>query len=208
MIEDAARKIAPGRTPYFVEVHVAKVLLVVSSQGPVGRVNLAKALRVGEGSIRTMIKHLEKAGLIEASKEGLVLTVTGARLVSSLTSLIGEAVEVPKSALTVGSYNMAVLARNSAGFVRSGLEQRDAAIKVGAQGATTLVFNKGKLTMPSVSEDAFRNLTKMHDELISQLKPKENDVIVIGSADERLTAEYGAIAAAFETLKTPRSEMQ
>ena len=207
-IEDAARKIAPGRAPYFVEVHVAKVLLVISSQGPVGRVNLAKALRLGEGSIRTLIRHLEKAELIETSKEGLVLTAAGKKLASSLKSMISEAMEVPKSGLTVGAFNMAILVRGSAGFVRSGLEQRDAAIKVGAQGATTLIFNQGKLTMPSTNEDVFRKLPEMGDVLISQLKPQENDMIVIGSADDRLTAEFGAIAAALETLKIRKSEVR
>jgi len=207
-IEDAARKIAPGRAPYFVEVHVAKVLLVISSQGPVGRVNLAKALRLGEGSIRTLIRHLEKAELIETSKEGLVLTAAGKKLASSLKSMISEAMEVPKSGLTVGAFNMAILVRGSAGFVRSGLEQRDAAIKVGAQGATTLIFNRGKLTMPSTNEDVLRKLPEMGDVLISQLKPQENDMIVIGSADDRLTAEFGAIAAALETLKIRKSEVR
>ena len=206
VIEDAASKIAPGRAPYFIEVHIVKALLVISSQGPVGRVNLAKALRLGEGSIRTLIRHLEKARLIKTSKEGLILTGAGKKLVSNVESMISEAVEVSHSALTIGAFNMAILIKGSAGFVRSGLEQRDAAIKIGAQGTTTLVFNNGRLSMPSTSEDVFRNLPKMRDALISQLKPQENDIIVIGSADDRLTAEFGAIAAALETLKTHRSE--
>jgi predicted transcriptional regulator len=205
-IENAASKIAPGRAPYFIEVHIVKALLVISSQGPVGRVNLTKALGLGEGSIRTLIRHLEKAELIKTSREGIVLTGAGKKLVSSVESVISEAVEVPQSVLTVGAFNMAILVRSAAGLVRAGLEQRDAAIKVGAQGATTLVFTNGRLTMPSASGDVFRNLPKMRDVLISQLKPEEGDTIVIGSADDRLTAEFGAIAAALETLKAHRSE--
>jgi len=205
-IENAASKIAPGRAPYFIEAHIVKALLVISSQGPVGRVNLAKALGLGEGSIRTLIRHLEKAELIKTSREGIVLTGAGKKLTSSVESMISEAVEVPQSTLTVGAFNMAILVRSAAGLVRAGLEQRDAAIKVGAQGATTLVFTNGRLTMPSASGDVFRNLPKMRDVLISQLKPEEGDTIVIGSADDRLTAEFGAIAAALETLKAHRSE--
>jgi len=37
--------------------------------------------------------------------------------------------------------------------------------------------------------------------IVSRLKPHENDLVVIGSAKNRLTAELGAIAAALETLK-------
>ena len=205
VIGKIACKIAPGRTPYFTEVHIVKALLVLSSLGPVGRANLAKALRLGEGSIRTLIRHFEKARLIKTSKEGLILTGAGKKLALNVESMISEPREAPQSTLTIGEFNMAILVKGSAGLVRSGLEQRDAAIKVGAQGATTLIFNKGRLIMPSTNEDVFKNLPKMRDALISHLRPQENDVVVIGSADDKLTAEFGAIAAALETLKTHKS---
>ena len=93
---------------------------------------------------------------------------------------------------------------NAAHLIRSGLEQRDAAIKVGALGATTLVFSHNKLTMPGVNEDIFKGIQPVYDTLITELKPRENDVIIIGSATEIRSAEYGAKAAAFELLKTER----
>ena len=207
VIENAASKIAPGRAPYFIEAHIVKALIIISSQGPVGRVNLAKALGLGEGSIRTLIRHLEKAELIKTSREGILLTGTGKKLTFSVESMISEAVEVPRSALTVGAFNMAILVRSAAGLVGAGLEQRDAAIKVGAQGATTLIFSNSRLTMPLVKEDIFRDAPKVCEKLLSELKPQENDVIVIGSAHYRLAAEFGAIAAALETLKAHRSEV-
>jgi DNA-binding CsgD family transcriptional regulator len=37
--------------------------------------------------------------------------------------------------------------------------------------------------------------------IISKLTPKEDDIVVIGSAGDKSTAELGAIAAALETLK-------
>jgi hypothetical protein len=55
--------------------------------------------------------------------------------------------------------------------------------------------------MPLVNEDIFRDVPQVHERLMSELKPRENDVIVIGSAKDRLAAEFGAIAAALETLK-------
>jgi predicted transcriptional regulator len=199
-IEDAAIKIAPGKAPYFIEAHIVKALMIISRK-PVGRVSLAKALGLGEGSIRTLVKHLEKAGLIDTSREGIVLTRSGQELVSSLKSRISEIIEVPKSALTVGAFNVAVLVRGVADSVKSGLEQRDAAIKVGAQGATTLICSNGRLSMPLTNEDVFRELPKVRDMIISKLTPKEDDIVVIGSAGDKSTAELGAIAAALETLK-------
>jgi len=206
VIADAASKIAPGRAPYFMEAHVVKALSVIDNQGPVGRSKLAKTLGLGEGSIRTLIRHLEKEGLIEISREGLLLTSSGQSLVSSMMSNLSKSIEIPRGSLTVGAFNMAILVRGAAGVVRTGLEQRDAAIMVGALGATTLIFSGGRMTMPSVNEDVFRDAPRIRGTLISQLKPQENDVIVIGSAPNRLTAEFGAIAAALETLKRQRSK--
>jgi predicted transcriptional regulator len=200
VIGDAAIKIAPGKAPYFIEAHIVKALMIISRK-PVGRVSLAKALGLGEGSIRTLIKHLEKAGLIETSREGIVLTGSGQEFVSTVKSRISEIIEVPQSALTVGASNVAVLVRGAADSVKAGLEQRDAAIKVGAQGATTLIFSNGRLSMPSTNEDVFKKLPRMRDTIISRLKPKEDDIVVIGSAGDEPTAELGAIAATLETLK-------
>ena len=205
-IEDAAIKIAPGKAPYFIEAHIVKALMIISRK-PVGRMNLAKALGLGEGSIRTLVKHLEKAGLIETSREGIILTSSGQKLVSKMKSRISEIIDIPKSALTVGAFNVALVVRGAADSVKAGLEQRDAAIKVGAQGATTLIFSHGRLSMPLTNEDVFRELPKVREMIISKLTPKEDDIVVIGSAGDELTAELGAIAAALETLKAKQSEM-
>lgn len=206
VIEDAASKIAPGRAPYFIEPHVVKALTTIDRQGPLGRTKLAKTLGLGEGSIRTLIRHLDKEGLIEVTREGIVLTSSGASLVASMRSSLSQSIKIPKGALTVGAFNMAILVKDAAGGVRTGLEQRDAAIKVGALGATTLIFSNGRLTMPSVDEDIFRDSPRIREIIVSQLKPQEKDVTLIGSANDMLTAEFGAIAAALETLKMRKSK--
>jgi predicted transcriptional regulator len=202
VIRDAASKIAPGKTPYFAEPHVVKALNVISTESHVGRIGLARKLGLGEGSIRTLAKHLENEGLVETSRQGIALTALGRRFVSRLRSEMSSPIEISKSSLTVGAFNIAILVKNASKAVRAGLEQRDAAIRVGAQGATTLVFSRQRLIMPSAEEDVFKSLPRIRKELDSQLKPHENDVIVIGSAGDKLTAEYGAIAAALETLKS------
>jgi len=206
VIERVARKSAPGRSPYFVEAHLVKALIMIDAEGPAGRVKLARTLGLGEGSARTLIKHLEKEGLIVTSRKGIVLSGVGERLVCSLKTNISQPVEIPRSSLTVGAFNIAVLVRRAADVIRAGLEQRDAAIKVGALGATTLMLSGGRLTMPSVDEDVFRDSPGIREIIVSQLKPQEKDVILIGSANDRLTAEFGAIAAALETLKTRGSK--
>jgi len=201
ILERAAAKLAPGRAPYFVEAHLVKALLTIDAEGPVGRVKLSKTLGLGEGATRTLIKHVENQRLIKTSRAGIVLTNSGKRLASNLKSRIGREVEIPKSSLTVGPFNVAILVKNAADAIKGGLEQRDAAIKVGALGATTLIFTRGGLNMPLVNEDIFRDLPAIREALVSELSPQENDVIIIGSANDKSTAELGAIAATLGTLK-------
>lgn len=204
VIEKVARKLAPGRSPTFTEVHIIKALEIISGEEAVGRIKLSKMLGLGEGATRTLVKHLRSEGIVEILRSGIVLSDAGRKLLSVLRSKIGGEAEVPKSSLTVGSFNVAVLIRDKADVVTHGLEQRDAAIKAGASGATTLVFSRNRLAMPGIGEDVFQNIESIHDMLISELTPKENDVIIIGSADDRLTAEFGAKAAVLELLKSKK----
>jgi len=201
ILEKAASKLAPGRAPFFMEAHLVKALMTLDAKGPVGRVRLAKTLGLGEGTIRTLIRHFENEGLIKSTKTGITLTNSGRRLASNLKSRISDETDVPRSSLTVGPFNIAVLIKNAAHAIKGGLEQRDAAIKVGAQGATTLTYSRGRLNMPNVEEDVFRDAPAIRETLVSKLKPRENDVIIIGSANDRLAAELGALAATLETLK-------
>jgi predicted transcriptional regulator len=201
IIERVTLKIAPGRAPSFNEAQVVKALEIICAYGTVGRIKLSKELELGEGTTRTLLKHLKKEGLIEGSRYGIMLSEYGKKLFSNLRSKISEGIEVPNSHLTVGPFNMAVLVRNAAHAVRTGVEQRDKAIKVGALGATTLIFSRSKLTMPSCEEEAFEGISSMYDMLVSKLNPKENDVIVIGSGENKTSAEIGAKMAALELLK-------
>ena len=202
VITRVTRKIAPGRAPSFTEAHVIKALETIGTRKIVGRIRLSKELGLGEGTARTLVKHLKKEEIVEVSRKGIVLSESGKELFSKLISHISEGVEIPPSPLTVGSHNVAVLVRNVGHTVKYGLEQRDAAIRAGASGATTLVFSRNKLSMPGVEEDVLKDVSSIHDILMSKLRPKENDVIIIGSAEDKKTAELGAKTAAFELLKS------
>jgi predicted transcriptional regulator len=204
VIQEAARKIAPGRAPYFLEAHLVKALLMIEAEGPMGRIKLSKTIGLGEGTVRTLTRHLENKGLIVTSREGITLTTAGKKLTSDLRLHIGKKTKVPPTTLTVGPCNAAILVRNASHLVKAGVEQRDAAIKVGALGATTLIFDHGKLRMPDVQEDASSKDSKIHSLLISELQPRDNDAVIVGSANDESTAEIGAIAAVLETIKTKK----
>jgi len=201
-VERVTRKIAPGRAPSFTEAHVVKALEIIGGGEVVGRIKLSKELGLGEGTARTLVKHLKKEGIIKVSKYGIMLSEKGKKMFSDLKSTISEGMEVPPNPLTVGSFNIAVLVRGMAHKIKRGLEQRDTAIKAGSLGATTLIFSRKRLTMPSSKEDIFKGIPSIHDMLVSKLGPKENDVIIIGSGENKPSAEIGARMAALELLKS------
>ena len=68
--------------------------------------------------------------------------------------------------------------------IKLGIEQRDAAIKSGGIGATTLLFGKGKFMMHSTNTDSLRKERQIHKLLIEELNPKGDDVVIIKSSDE------------------------
>jgi predicted transcriptional regulator len=200
-VSRVAAKIAPGRFPSFAEAHVIEALEDISSLGTVGRLKLSKDLDMGEGEARTLIKHLKNEGLIEVSKSGISLSAAGKKFLSSLRGVLSEQVEVPSTSLTVGRFNVAVRVAGMKDCVKYGLEQRDSAIMAGAKGATTLIFTRNRLTMPSAGEDVPKGDVSLLAAL-SKLSLNEGDVIIIGSADEKIKAELGAKTAALELLRS------
>jgi len=201
VIERVTRKIAPGPAPSFNEAHVVKALEIIGKYESVGRIRLSKELGLGEGTTRTLLKHLKNEGVTQSSRGGISFSEEGKKLFSDLRSKLSEGVEVPSSPLTVGPFNIAVLVRDSAQAVGSGMEQRDIAIKSGASGATTLVFSGDKLSMPTGEQNVSECLPLLHDELVTKLNPNQNDVIIVGSGENRKLAENGAKMAAIKLLK-------
>jgi hypothetical protein len=200
-VAKVAAKIAPGRLPSFAEAHVVMALEDIGNAGTVGRLKLSKDLQLGEGETRTLVRHLQKEGLIEISRTGISLSAAGRKLLSGLQAVLSEQVEIPSSPLTVGRFNVAVQVKGMKSSIRYGLEQRDAAITAGAKGATTLVFTNNKLALPGTGEVLSETVSSIVG-VLSKLSLKEGDVIVIGSADDRFKAELGVRAAALELLKT------
>jgi predicted transcriptional regulator len=200
-IERVMRKLAPGPAPSFNEAHVIKALEIIASYGSVGRIRLSQEIGLGEGTTRTLLRHLNNEGIIQGSRRGISLSEEGKNLFSDLRSRLSEGIEVPSSRLTVGPFNIAVLVRNSAQAVKSGMEQRDVAIKSGASGATTLVFSSNKLSMPAREDDVSVSAPSLHKQLLTEFEPKENDVIIVGSGENRELAEIGAKMAAFRLLR-------
>ena len=100
----------------------------------------------------------------------------------------------------MGTVDYAVRLTGLAESVTHGVEQRDEAIKVGADGATTLVYFRDELRMPDGFdvEGAEPDITK---KLTETFRLVEGDALFIGSAETPQSAEDGAFAAAVWTIR-------
>jgi DNA-binding transcriptional regulator LsrR (DeoR family) len=195
-LKTISEKVAPGRQPGYISAHVLKTLEIIESELGVGRQQLAKRLDLGEGSARTMVKHLRNNGLLEISRKGMILTDEGRELLNEIRKRI-TSTEIHPTGLTVSNNDYAVLIRGVTSRIKSGVEQRDSALLAGAKGATTLIYRGDKFHVPSMNVETTDTMTK---ELIARLRPQDGDVIVIGTADTPLQAEIGAKAAALAML--------
>ena len=201
IVEKVSRKIAPGPAPSFNEAHVIKALELIGKSRYVGRIRLSKELALGEGTTRTLIKHLKKERIIQSSRKGISFTKEGSKLFFELQNKLSPVFEIPNSRLTLGRHNVAILVRDLAKAVGTGMEQRDIAIRSGASGATTLIFTRNKLALPSGEENLAESMPDLHNKLVTQFKPNENDVIILGCGENEISAEIGARMAAINLLR-------
>lgn len=199
VLEDLTAEKAAGPSPSFSVFHVVKALELMAAK-PIGRGKLSEVLNIGEGATRTLINRLKDAALVDVSKEGCFLTIEGKKLWKEFLSVFPKKAHLEDIDLSLANYNVAILVKGCGDKIRVGMEQRDAAIKVGAKGAVTLVFQNNKLNMPKISEDLAKDFPSTDKQLKKLLNPEEKDVIVIGSAETLEKAEFGAFAAAWTLL--------
>jgi predicted transcriptional regulator len=198
-IENIVRQKAPGPSTTFSMFHIFYALELMAAK-PIGRNKLAEKLNVGEGAIRTIISRLKDGGLIVTSKEGCRLTDKGADIWEKIEEIFPKRVEIERTPLTTAEYNYAFLVKNSGHKVKSGIEQRDAAIMGGARRAVVIVSKNGHLMIESVSKSIENDFPEASNKIFKDLKPEENDVIVIAGADNPLKAKRGAFAASWVLL--------
>jgi hypothetical protein len=200
LLSKVADRYAPSRLLSFDLVHVFKTMQLMKDGQRISRSILVRELGLGEGSVKTLVKHMKMSGLVENSKGGMWLTDKGKTVYTKLHLVIPNEMDISKCSIALGKFNHAVLVKNLAYGIKSGIEQRDTAIKSGAVGATTLIFRNGGLLMPSTREDLLRKDQKLHSLIMKRLQPEDNDVIIIGSSEDKKTAEMAAKSAALHTI--------
>lgn len=200
LLTKVADRYAPSRILSYEIAHVYKALQLMKKYGKVSRNLLMEELNLGEGSIKTLVKHLKMNDFVDTSNAGMWLTKKGETLYERVENVIPAEMEVGKCSLALGKFNHFILLRGLGDEIKTGIEQRDAAIKIGALGATTLIYQDQKFLMPDRNQDSLRKEPKLRAKIFQELKPQENDVIIIASADNKKNADLAAKSAALQTI--------
>lgn len=182
-----------GPQKQFDKMHILRTLFILEKEREMGRKDLMKKLGIGEGSARGVLKYLaEKHFVTSAVAKGHSLSKKGKQFVAKLHGFILGPKYVDARELTIGNKDAAVLVRDATKKVKFGIDERDAAIKIGSLGATVLIFKDNELKFPDQTEVKVKN-----DSLYKSFDFKEGDVLLIGTDTTYEKAENAAIAAVF-----------
>ncbi|MBD3226844.1 MAG: DUF4443 domain-containing protein, partial [Candidatus Lokiarchaeota archaeon] len=184
-------------------VHFYLVLKYLSDERkPIGRYNLGKRLKLGGGSVRTVINRLSDENLIRSEgRKGHIITPKGQNVLDQISKTIIEINPLDKVGnLTVSKKNVGCQVRDSKDFLNSSLKLRDEAIKVGASGVTTLIYKNQDFLILGMEEefDIKNDHKELYEELLNKFKNLEsNDLIIIGTAQSEILAKMGSLSAIF-----------
>ena len=207
-LQEVSSRYAPSRILSFDIAHVFKALQLINTRGHISRDLLCRELNLGEGSIKTLVKHLMMENMIETSNAGTKMSDKGKKFFAELHSSIPAECKIPKCSIALGEFNYTILLKKLGSAINIGIEQRDAAIKVGGIGATTLLFRKGKFMTPTANIDSLRKEPQIYRLLIEELNPKDGDVVIIASSEkDRRIAELSAKSAALFTVMNHKNHI-
>ena len=176
----------------FNDANVYWSLHLLSDGRRMGRKRLADEVGVGEGSMRRIIDTLKEWDFINIKQTGITITKAG---ISFLEQLPLRPVNIFVEGSVAGACQQGVLVLGGADKIINGMEQRDAGIKVGADGCTTIVIRDGVLMIPPDW-----NMDEKTPELAYKIRKEigmtQSDALIIGGGETQALATEAAITAA------------
>jgi hypothetical protein len=171
---------------------------------PIGRYNLDDMLNLSEGVVRGLLLKFLENRYISTSKLGCRLTAKGEKFLKKLLTeyRIMEIKEFKMAGpLKIAEENVVVQIKGGTKLVKSPMNQRDIAVRVGARGAIFLNYLKGKLVVPNVYSNFAIKYPRLAKHLLNSFKLSEGDVIVICGAENKWRALEGSLAIALSLKK-------
>jgi hypothetical protein len=211
---------SPTIKPSFELVHVILALYIFEeNKEGIGRYRIQRELSIGSGTAKSLIEKLNKSLnyiTVLTDEKGHILTKNGLNFLKKIKEKI-PALEVGDPSVikdiiikSEGLSSYFCLVRNVSDKISNGIEQRDAAIKIGGDGATCLLYNGKDLVFPShmlsvnqkeqlkINDNIFEYIRTLFNKRNSQLS--ENDVVLIGLAKKLEVARLAVLNAALTLL--------
>ena len=164
------------------------MLLILNREGPIGRYRLKDVMGLAEheGLVRQMLADFQKQGCVSARKSGCSLIRKGKTLLDKRFKALHIADIKPfvSPILRTEPASVGLHLQNRADKVDSAMKIRDVAVRGGAIGATVILFKEGKLSIPSVQSDFLSENLSLDEKVHESFNLKDNDVVVIVSADD------------------------
>lgn len=180
--------------------HVFKALQLLHVEKYVSRSKFCKELQLGEGAIKTLIVHLKDAEMADTTRSGTYLTLKGKKIAENLKKVIENECRLNRCKITNSKFSHAIILKNYAFAIKTGVEQRDYAILYGSSECITLFFRNGDFVFPGEDEDCLKRDSRTRRKLLENLKPQNGDVIIISSSNDPFVAEISAKNSALWTL--------
>ena len=180
----------------FTDANVYYALYLLSDGTRMGRKALAEACGVGEGSMRRILEKFREWNFVEIKQTGISITKAGSAFIDQIPIRLVD-VELPGS--VVGKCQQGVIVYGVASKINKGMEQRDAGVRAGGYGCTSILLRDGNLILPPDW-----NLDEKSPEVAYKIRKEtsitEDDVVIVGDADTKITAVEAAVNAAFDLI--------
>ena len=178
----------------FNDANVYWTMYLLSDGKRIGRKRLADEVGIGEGSMRRILDTLQEWDYISIKQTGIIITKAG---LSFLDQIPIQPVDIFLDGSVIGTCQQGVIVKGVADKVNNGMEQRDAGIKVGAAGCTTIVYRDGKLCIPP-DWDLDVERPEVAKKIRDEYSMKDTDALIIGGGTTKQSAIVAAVSAALE----------
>ena len=180
----------------FTDANVYYALYVLSDGKRIGRKKLAEEAGVGEGSMRRILDKFREWNFVQIKQTGISITKAGLVFLDQIPVRL---IDVDLQGSVVGDFTQGVIVYGASSKIVNGMQQRDAGIKAGAEGCTTIVIRDGKLIIPPDW-----NMDEQTPELAYKIRKDTgitaDDVIIVGGGSSKIAAVEAVLNAAFELV--------
>ena len=180
----------------FTDANVYYFLYLLADGKRLGRKKLAELVGVGEGSMRRILEKFRDWNFVSIKQTGISITKAGLNFLDQLPLRL---IDVNLGDSVKGDFSQGVIVYGVSSKIVNGMQQRDAGIKAGAEGCTTIVIRDGKLMIPPDW-----NMDEKTPELAYKIRKDSgitpDDAIIVGSGASKIVAIEAALNAAFELI--------